>query len=616
MTLLALDIPPGMARFGTDYMSAGRWFDGNLVRFFRGARGPVGGWTPLLKTDATAVTVTGRPSALLAWRGNGMPARGVLTLTGNAANGNTVTIDGKTYTFQTVLTNVDGNVLIGADAATSIDNLIAAITLGAGSGTLYAAATVLHPTVTASAGAGDTMNVEAKSVGTIGNGYATTETLTNGSFGAATLTGGLGSKSTPWLAIGTDQKIYAYAEGVLADITATDTGAGTQSLYGAGLYGANLFGGSEQTATGGALQAEAGAVWSLDNFGAYLIGVLSSDGKLRRWTGDTALDMETVANAPTGNSAVVVTPERFVMLLGANGDPRNVAWCSQEDMDDWTPSALNTAGDFPLETSGLLLCGRRTPRETLIWTDTDLWTAIYVGGTLVYAFEKRGSACGAIGPHATAVVGDGAIWMSEAGFFIYDGAVRPLGCEVFDYVFGRLNYSQRRRIVAVSNAKYGEVWFYYPSTGNDNPDSYVVYNWLENHWTLGALPRTAALDAGIFETPIKTTSDGQVFKHETGTSYDSLTPYVESGPVELGDGDRVYMLRELIPDEKTAGQVNLTLYGRMYPNGSETTHGPYSMASPTSIRVTARQLRFRLTQEEAGWRVGRFRFDAALGGRR
>jgi hypothetical protein len=123
---------------------------------------------------------------------SGVAATGTLTLTGNAANTETVTIDTKTYTFQTVLTDVDGNVLIGATASDSIDNLIAAITLGAGSGTLYAASTTVHPTVTAAAGAGDTMDATAKVQGTAGNTIATTETLGSGSWGGATLSGGAG----------------------------------------------------------------------------------------------------------------------------------------------------------------------------------------------------------------------------------------------------------------------------------------------------------------------------------------------------------------------------------------------------------------------------------------
>lgn len=122
-------------------------------------------------------------------------ATGTLTLTGNAGDTETVTTGTKTYTFQTVLTNVDGNVLIGATASDSLDNLIAAINLSAGAGTLYAAATTANGFVSAAAGTGDTMDLTALNGGTQGNYIATTETLANGSFGGATLTGGAGDVS-------------------------------------------------------------------------------------------------------------------------------------------------------------------------------------------------------------------------------------------------------------------------------------------------------------------------------------------------------------------------------------------------------------------------------------
>ncbi len=115
---------------------------------------------------------------------------GVLTLTGQPLDTETVVIGGKTYTFQTVLTDVDGNVLIGASAGDSCDNLVAALNFDAGAGSLYAASTTEQTDVDASAGVGDTMDLVAQSGGTSGDSITTTETLTNGSFGEVTLTGG------------------------------------------------------------------------------------------------------------------------------------------------------------------------------------------------------------------------------------------------------------------------------------------------------------------------------------------------------------------------------------------------------------------------------------------
>lgn len=118
-------------------------------------------------------------------------ATGTLTLTGIPLNGETLTIGAKTYTFEDVLTNVNGNIKIGATAAATVANIVAAINLGSGSGTAYAAATTVHPTVTAHDGAGTTVVVTAKTAGTGGNAIASTDTMTNASWGAATLAGGV-----------------------------------------------------------------------------------------------------------------------------------------------------------------------------------------------------------------------------------------------------------------------------------------------------------------------------------------------------------------------------------------------------------------------------------------
>lgn len=121
----------------------------------------------------------------------GVAATGTLTLAANAGNTETATIDAIVYTFQTSLTDGDCHVKIGAAATDTLDNLIAAITAGSGSGTLYSELCVEHTTVTAVAGTGDTMDITALDRDDSGNSIATTETLANGSFGGATLSGGV-----------------------------------------------------------------------------------------------------------------------------------------------------------------------------------------------------------------------------------------------------------------------------------------------------------------------------------------------------------------------------------------------------------------------------------------
>lgn len=130
----------------------------------------------------------------------GTRASGTLTLSGNPTDGQTVTIGTKVYTFKTTLGATANQVLIGASASASLDNLIAAVNGGSGSGTLYSARTVAHTLVTAAAGAGDTMVVTAVAYSSSGNAIATTETLSSGSWGGSVLAGGV----TPCVAEGAD----------------------------------------------------------------------------------------------------------------------------------------------------------------------------------------------------------------------------------------------------------------------------------------------------------------------------------------------------------------------------------------------------------------------------
>ena len=121
---------------------------------------------------------------------DGGAATATLTFGANAGNGETVTIGGRVYTFQTVLTNVAGNVFIGVSASASLDNLIAAINKGAGGGTTYAASTVAHPYFTAAAGAGDTLVITATTGGIWSHAIDLSTDVVSASWGAPNPAGG------------------------------------------------------------------------------------------------------------------------------------------------------------------------------------------------------------------------------------------------------------------------------------------------------------------------------------------------------------------------------------------------------------------------------------------
>lgn len=497
--LVPLDIPPGIYRNGTLYQAKGRWYDGNLIRWYEKIMGPIGGWRKVLNLAQTAaLQITGLARGVHGWRDN---------------------------------------------------------------------------------------------------------------------------SKVSWLAIGTQTKLYAYSDGVLNDITPAALVAGqTNGSFNSGGYGQGTYGTGYYGTGSGALTLFAADTWQLDNFGEVLIATLTSDGRIFTWTpGDPVAVALSADTPPTNNLGVVVTPERFLVALGgtpfgsSTEDARLVRWADQESTTVWTPADTNAAGDFELPTKGRLMCGRRTRRQTMLWTDVDLYAMTYIDGSSVYAFEQLGDNCGIISPNACVVLGDQMMWMSHGKFFIYDGALNPLQCDVLDHVFRdettKVHALQRAKVAAVANTLYDEiVWFYVSQSllnGNE-PDRYVAYNYREKHWTVGKLNRNGGIDRGVFEYPVWVGTDGFIYEHEIGddrTGADAA--FAVSGPYEIGEGDQLVIAQRFIPDEKTLGDVDMTLFFRKYPTSVETSKGPYTASEPTSVRGMGREVRVEVTEvNPTRWRVG------------
>lgn len=416
-----------------------------------------------------------------------------------------------------------------------------------------------------------------------------------------------------------DSLYHVNASGIVSDITpvglvAGDLSAAVNTGYGGGFYGLGFYG-TERQDTGNFSEA---TTWSLDNFGQYLVGCSTSDGKLYEWQLVPASPAAQISNSPTDCLAIVVTEERFLMALGASGNPRLVKWCDREDSTTWTPAATNEAGDQELQTNGQIMAGIRTKGQTLIVTDTDAHAATYQGPPFVYGFERVGTSCGLISRKSIAAVDDGVFWMGQKGFYQFTGTnVTEIPCEIADYVFSDINRSQISKAWAVANAQNGEVWFFYPSGGSNEIDRYAVLDYREAHWGFGQLSRTCGVDRSVFRYPFKVDTSGTLFEHEVGLNYDGATIFAETGPVSLGVGDDVMSVNKLYPDEGNKGDVTATFKTRSYPNDVERVYGPYSMATPTSVRFTGRQVRMRVEGNTlSDWRVGINRLDAFKRGKR
>jgi hypothetical protein len=267
------------------------------------------------------------------------------------------------------------------------------------------------------------------------------------------------------------------------------------------------------------------------------------------------------------------------------------------------------------------MAGVRMRGETLLLTDIDAHTARYQGPPFVYGFRQAGTGCGVISANGCAVADGTAYWMGNNGFYSYNGSVQSMRSSVGDFIFSHLNTTERSKVFAVVNSQFSEVVWFYPSAGTTENDSYVSYNYRENHWQIGKVARTAGFDIGAFVFPNYVSSEATgsyVYEHEVGNTYDTDSDvFAETGPMQIGVGDRMMVATSLIPDEQTQGDVTATFKTRIYPNSAESSFGPFDMANPTSVRFQGRQVQMRVTGDQpTSWRVGNMRLEVVAGSRR
>ena len=653
MTLVPLDIPAGFYRNGTDLEQAGRWRDGSLVRWRDNSLRPIGGWRER-KTSFATNPIRG----LHAWETN----NGSVWLSGASHDALIVMTGGGT------LYNVTPN-----DLATGREDAAANVGYGGGSynyGIYGQPRQVTQNTVPQEATTWALDNwgeyllglhyddgrilewdLSVPTSGTyfpMDDAAVTTTTSSNPNFtwadsifpdGQNPASSGIESATASGTFSSTYRRhsnipIKRGAEYIVKVIFGDNPNVNYQFYvsvnYDNGTTGTYFSSSTYQPSSGVPPTPTVDGSFVADDDGTAVIyfAALTADSIQFNYT-FYSLDINSdgnvsyarpLPNAPINNVGMVVTEERFVFALGAGGNPRRVQWCDRENNTLWTPAATNEAGDIDLQTSGQIMQGIRTRGQTLIITDTDAHTARYLGPPYVYGFERVGTSCGAVSRKSASDVDIGVFWMGKSGFFRFDGnSVQEIPCDVHDYVFGDINVGQISKVWSFANGQNGEIWWFYPSSGSTEIDRYVAFDYKENHWLIGEMSRTAGLQGGVFQYPIMAghNTDSDLYDHEVGYNFDNETTFAESGPISLGAGDNIAKVTKLIPDEITQGDVNVTFKTRFYPNATETTHGPYTPANPTSVRFSGRQLRMRVEGQSATqWKVGNMRIDTIAGGKR
>jgi len=420
--------------------------------------------------------------------------------------------------------------------------------------------------------------------------------------------------------------------------------------WGSGLWGQSTWG-TPRTAGVAGTQISP-RVWSVDAYGediicapaegtdtAYYIDTSAfEDAKstyrgttLKKYLTDLSLDGSQVP--VLCGKVMVSTPDRHVVFFGSNAfgttnfDPMLVRFSSQEDLSAWTPAIENSAGDQRIGTGTKIQTASKGRGQLLIHTDVDVYSMQFVGPPFTFAFQQVSDTAGSISENCVSMVEGAAYWMTQNNFYVFDGSVQSLECSVHESVFDNLSKNQIEKVTSGTNTKFNEIWWFYPSLNSSTIDKYVIYNYLDRTWSIGSsLNRTAWNDYNIFAVPLAADTDGYIYEQESGYNNVStaMTAFIETGFFN-GDetGNNMYFMDKIIPDTKfeSGTDIKFQLKSKRYPNGAETTKGPFTLTSSTNklnLRARGRSFQTKYFSDtvDTQWRLGTWRAQAQADGTR
>jgi hypothetical protein len=620
---------PGINKELTAYANEGGWFDSNLVRFRKGLPEKIGGWA-----KRTSSTFISRGRALHAWT-----ALDGTKYVGIGATQKYYILDGNLYYDVTPIrtTTAAGDVTF---AATNGDATITVTDTSHGAVkndfVTFSGASSLGGNITAAV-----LNQEYQIATIVNtNSYTIEAKDTSG----ATVTANSSDSGN-----GGSSVVGAYQINVGLDVYVPSTG------WGVGGWGEGTFGSQQSLTFSNQLR-----LYSHDNFGEDLVfnprngGVYYWDTSDGTSTRAVALSDLSGANLPPTVALQVLVSDidRHVICFGADPivgssrsgtiDPMLIAFSDQENVTEWEPLPTNTAGSLRLSAGSAIIGAIRARQETLVWTDTALYSLSFVGQPFTFGVNLVNEGVGLVGPNAAVNTPKGIFWMDKKGFYAYTGQVQSLPCSVQDYVFSDINETQSFQIFGFANKAFDEVGWFYCSSGAVNIDRYVVYNYDENVWSIGQLSRNAWLDEGVFDKPIATheisTNTNCIFNHEVGNDDDGSAMqnvFIESSDFDLGEGDMFQFVNRVIPDVKFIGsgstgssgqQLDFVLKRRNFPGESLTTVSTSSCFSNTTkldTRLRGRQAVLRVQSNDddtsvtgMSFRLGATRLDVKPDGKR
>lgn len=405
--------------------------------------------------------------------------------------------------------------------------------------------------------------------------------------------------------------------------------------YGGGLYGTGLYG-TARAFTNFSVLSSTPRIWAMDTFGGNLIltpgdPATSTTDNIYIWKNDVAV-APTLLSAESGALEIPLAARwlyvsNSILVVLASGDVLNSYFASNRGTFNFTISPETLAYNTVIEQSGQLISQASCRNRDLIFTRNDVYLAEFVEAPFIWLIRKLFTTDGLIGPKARVEIEDAVFWMGSGDFYVFDGTsvnVLPNNT-VKRFVYDNIDMSQGYKCFARPNVAFQEISWHFVRNDGENPGgneplTYVTYNYKEQHWCIGTMPRTAAEEpVNIQETPLAIqtnfTTDDYLFQMETGLNdynpaYNPLTDiydaqflpinaFATTNFAQINEGNNTMVIYSVFPDTFQAQNLSLSVFGREYPQSPviAARGNPYEITPATpkiDVMLVARQRQYKI----------------------
>lgn len=213
------------------------------------------------------------------------------------------------------------------------------------------------------------------------------------------------------------------------------------------------------------------------------------------WNGNTATNLATLTGWTAGTLAEAMCPYREYIValaptIGGTKYPYRVMWGNAAEPGalptTYTAAATNDAGDKDIVGIGHLIDGKALGDALIVYGQEGRYAIRWIGGEAVFSFQRlpgkdgllnRGCVVDTPVGHVFLTNGDVRLHQGGESISIAEGSVR-------EWLSATMDATNAGRSFVCLNPQETEVWVVFPSTGQENCDTILAWNWQDKTWAI------------------------------------------------------------------------------------------------------------------------------------